>query len=293
MKRIGFVGIGNMGWPMAANLVKAGFAVTVADARPGRAATFAADVGGLAAADNVELARSADAIVTMLPTSAHVAEVLRALATALPAGAVVVEMSSGDPTVTRSLATTLREHGVALVDCPVSGGVARAVTGDLSIMAGGDPDVLDRVKPLLDAVASTVHRCGSVGAGHAMKALNNLVSAGGFLIALEALIVGRSFGLQPDRMVEVLNASTGANNSTEKKLRQFVLSRSYDSGFGLDLMAKDLGIASALASAAGVVAPFSSLCTNLWSGATNMLGPDCDHTEMARFSEAISGHRVG
>jgi 3-hydroxyisobutyrate dehydrogenase len=292
VRTIGFIGIGNMGWPMATRLVRAGFDVVVCDAQPGRAGSFAADVGGRAAADPREAATGADAVVTMLPTSAHVAAALGDVGAEWSTGAVVVEMSSGVPASTQALAAELGGRGVALVDCPVSGGVARAETGQLSILAGGDVDVLARVAPVLDAMGSSVHHCGPVGAGQAMKALNNLVSAGGFLIGVEALLVGQRFGLAPERMVEVLNASSGANNSTQNKFAQFVLSRSFDSGFGLDLMAKDLGIATDIARDAGVPAPFSALCAQLWASAANVLGPGCDHTEMARFSEAVGGQEI-
>lgn len=286
---VGFVGIGNMGWPMAANLVRAGFDVAVCDAVVGRATSFAGEVGGRAASSASEAASGAEVLVTMLPTSAHVARVMREVSGSLPAGAVVAEMSSGVPSVTRSLAADLEDQGVHLVDCPVSGGVARAVTGDLSIMAGGDADVLARVAAVLSAMGSSVHHCGGVGAGQAMKALNNLVSAGGFLVGIEALLIGQQCGLEPDRMIEVLNASSGMNNSTQRKFAPFVLSRAFDSGFGLDLMAKDLGIAIGMAREAGVAAPFSAICAELWASAGGLLGPGRDHTEMARFSEAMAG----
>lgn len=286
---VGFVGIGNMGWPMAANLVRAGFDVAVCDAAAGRATSFAGEVGGRAAASAAEAAGGAEVLVTMLPTSAHVARVLGEVGASLAAGAVVVEMSSGVPSTTRALADDLRARGVDLVDCPVSGGVARAVTGDLSIMAGGDADALARVKPVLAVLGSSVHHCGGIGAGQAMKSLNNLVSAAGFLVGIEALLIGQRCGLEPDRMIEVLNASSGMNNSTQRKFGQFVLSRAFDSGFGLDLMAKDLGIAVGMARESGVAAPFSAICAELWASAGGLLGPGCDHTEMARFSEAIGG----
>ena len=290
---VGFVGIGNMGWPMAANLVAAGFDVTVCDAAPGRATSFAVDVGGRAASGAAEAAAGADALVTMLPTTEHVSRGVAEARPALAPGAVVVEMSSGVPSVTRALAGELAGDGVALVDCPVSGGVPRAVTGDLAIMAGGDDDALARVEPLLAAMGSSVHRCGGVGTGQAMKALNNLVSAGGFLVGIEALLIGQRAGLEPDRMIEVLNASSGTNNSTQRKFGPFVLSRAFDSGFGLDLMVKDLGIAVQMAREDGVAAPFSALCAELWASAGGLLGPGRDHTEMARFSEAIAGAELG
>jgi 3-hydroxyisobutyrate dehydrogenase len=290
---VGFVGIGNMGWPMAANLVRAGFDVVVCDTATGRATSFAREVGGRAAATAADAAAGAGVLVTMLPTSAHVVPVIHEVQTSLPVGAVVVEMSSGVPSVTRALAADLDGRGVCLVDCPVSGGVARAVTGELSIMAGGDADALARVAPVLAALGTSVHHCGGVGTGQAMKSLNNLVSAGGFLIGIEALLIGQRCGLEPDRMIEVLNASSGTNNSTQKKYAQFVLTRAFDSGFGLDLMAKDLGIAVDMAREAGVAVPFSATCAALWASATGLLGPGHDHTEMARFSEAIGGLELG
>jgi 3-hydroxyisobutyrate dehydrogenase len=289
---IGFVGIGNMGWPMAANLVRAGFDVAVCDARAGQAHRFAADVGGRPAACVAEAVAGARVLVTMLPTSAHVEEVLGEAEPVLAAGTVVVEMSSGIPSVTRGLAATLADRGIALVDCPVSGGVARAATGELTIMAGGDAAALARVAPVLMAMGSSVHHCGGVGTGQAMKALNNLVSAAGLLVAVEALLIGHQSGLDPHRMVEVLNASTGMNNSTQKKLEPFVLSRAFDSGFGLDLMAKDLGTAMRVAREGGVAAPFSGLCAELWSSAAGLLGSGRDHTEVARFSEALAGFEL-
>lgn len=286
---IGFVGIGNMGWPMAANLVGAGFDVTVCDTGPDRAASFAADVGGRAATRAADAAADADVVITMLPTSSHVADVVRDITPSLATGQVVVDMSSGTPSVTRRLAEDLAPIGVALVDCPVSGGVPRAVTADLSIMAGGGAAVLDRVQPILDALGSSVHRCGGVGAGQAMKALNNLMSAAGLLIGVEALLIGQQSGLDPERMIEMLNASSGANNSTQRKLGPYVLTRAFDSGFGLDLMVKDLGIALQMGSDAGLTTPLATACAEVWANAAELLGRGHDHTEIARYSEAVSG----
>jgi 3-hydroxyisobutyrate dehydrogenase len=293
IRRVGFVGVGNMGWPMAANLLKAGFDVAVTDAAPGRATQFEREVGGQAAEGAAAVARGADALVTILPTSRHVEAVIAEIGDALPSGAVVIEMSSGNPGITRKLAEELAQRGVAMVDCPVSGGVPRARTGELAIMAGGDAAQLDRVDPVLKAMGTTVHRCGEIGAGQAMKALNNLVSAGGFLIGIEALLIGQKFGLDPSLMVDVLNASTGMNNSTQKKFRQFVLSRRFDSGFGLDLMVKDLSIALEVGRDNGTPTPFAALCRELWSSAGALLGPGQDHTAVAQLSERLAGSALG
>jgi 3-hydroxyisobutyrate dehydrogenase len=288
IRRVGFVGVGNMGWPMAANLVRAGFDVTVADAVPGRAAAFAAEVGGHAA-DAAAAAGDADALVTMLPTSDHVAEVIGEAGAVLRPGSLVIEMSSGVPSVTRALAAGLADRGTELIDCPVSGGVARARTGELAIMAGGDAEQLRRAEPVLHAVGTSVHHCGGVGAGQAMKALNNLVSAGGFLIGAEALLIGQKFGLDPALMVDVLNSSSGMNNSTQRKFKQFVLSRRFDSGFGLDLMVKDLSIALEVGRDTQTPTPFAALCHEMWGSAASLLGPGQDHTAVARLSETLAG----
>jgi 3-hydroxyisobutyrate dehydrogenase len=286
IQRVSFFGVGNMGWPMAANLVRAGFDVTAVDAEPSRAAAFAAEVGGSAASAE-DAAAVADAMVTMLPTSEHVADAVAQTRARLRPGTLVIEMSSGVPSVTQALAADLAALGVGLVDCPVSGGVARARTGELAIMAGGAAGELRRAERVLAALGTTVHHCGGVGAGQAMKALNNLVSAGGFLIGIEALLIGQRFGLDPALMVDVLNASSGMNNSTRSKFKQFVLSRRFDSGFGLDLMVKDLGIALEVGD--GIPAPFAELCRELWSSAADLLGPGQDHTAVARLSERLAG----
>lgn len=288
IERIGFIGIGRMGWPMARRLLEAGFVVAVHDSVHGRAADFARAHGGRAAASAADAAEGAEAVITMLPTSREVAEVVAAIRPVLAQGAVVIEMSSGEPSATRAMAEQLAAQGVALVDAPVSGGVARAETGELAIMTGGDTKALDRAAPLLGAMGKAITRCGDVGAGQAMKALNNLVSATGFLVSVEALLIGSRFGLDPATMVDVLNASTGMNNSTQKKLKQFVLSRGFDSGFGLDLMVKDLSIALQVGRETATPAPLAAQTRELWAAAAALLGPGQDHTAAARFSEALA-----
>ncbi len=277
-----------MGWPMAARLHAAGFRLAVNDATEARARAFAVQVGGRLALDTADEVAEADVVVTMLPTSRHVAAVVDGLHPRLRAGQVVIDMTSGMPSVTQSIAAGLSQLGVSMVDAPVSGGVSRAVSGDLAIMGGGDDVVLDRVDALLRTMGSTIHRIGPIGSGQAMKALNNLVSAGGFLIGIEALIIGQKFGIDASLMTDVLNASTGMNNSTQKKFKQFVLSRTFDSGFGLDLMVKDLSIALGIARDVDAPSPFASLCRELGAAAATLLGPGQDHTALAKLSETLS-----
>lgn len=293
IRKVAFVGIGNMGWPMAANLVKAGFDVTVCDVVPGRAEAFAAETGGKAAATPADAAAGADAVVTIVPTSKQVAEAVEAMLPALAKGMLVIDMTSGQPGRTREIAAGLAEKGVAMIDCPVSGGVPRAKTGQLAIMAGGEEADLDRADAVLKAMGTSIHRCGPIGAGQAMKALNNLVSAGGYLIGIEALLIGQRFGLDPAKMVDVLNASTGMNNSTQKKFKEYVLSRRFDAGFGLDLMVKDLSIALEVGRETTTPTPFAALCREMWASAAALLGPGADHTAVAKLSEQMSGTVLG
>jgi len=291
MTEIGFIGLGRMGAPMAARLAAAGHAMTVLDVDAGAVQRFLADHPGKPADTPRALAERADVVITMLPTSAIVAEVLRGPAGALAGlkrGGLVIEMSSGAPVVTQQLAAEVAGAGGALVDAPVSGGVARAATGELAIMVGGAADAVDAAEPVLKAMGTQVLRTGAVGTAHAMKALNNLVSAAGFLISVEALLIGKRFGLDPAVMVDVLNASTGVNNSTQKKLKPFVLSRSFDSGFSLELMVKDISIALGLADESHVIAPLAAMTRNLWAEAlADGVGPD--HTHAARLSERLAG----
>jgi 3-hydroxyisobutyrate dehydrogenase len=293
LKRIAFAGIGNMGWPMAANLVKAGFDVTVCDVVPGRAASFATETGAKAAATPAEAAAGADCVVIIVPTSKQVGEAVEAMLPSLKPGMLVIDMTSGQPGRTREIAAMLEGHGVPMIDCPVSGGVPRAKSGQLAIMVGGPDAEIDRAEPVLKAMGTSVYRCGDIGAGQAMKALNNLVSAGGYLIGIEALLIGQRFGLDPTTMVDVLNASSGMNNSTQKKFKEYVLSRRFDAGFGLDLMVKDLSIALEVGRETTTPAPFSALCREMWLAAATTLGPGVDHTALAKMLEQMTGTVLG
>jgi 3-hydroxyisobutyrate dehydrogenase len=293
---VGFIGVGNMGWPMAACLVRAGFGVHVNDHRREVANNFVQQVGGSAPDTLRQLAQASDVIVTMLPTSAIVETVLSGgddnIFAGLKPGTILIEMSSGVPSVTQRLAEQVAALGAVLIDGPVSGGVPRAKTGQLAIMVGGDAGAIDKAMPVLSAMGSSVLRTGAVGSGQAMKALNNLVSTGGFLIGIEALLIGQRFGLDPGVMTDVLNAATGMNNSTQKKFRQYVLSRGFDAGFTMGLLAKDLSIALQVARETSTAAPLSALVREMIVSSEALYGPNADHTEMARLCERLVGEEL-
>lgn len=282
---VGFVGLGRMGWPMARNLVAAGYRLTVLDADAGRQASFARE-HGCAVAGLPSAFATASVVVTMLPDGAAVQDaVLRwqgGVASALTPGSVVVDMSSSNPAGTIELGRVLAEAGIALVDAPVSGGVPRAEEGSLTLMVGGENEAVARAQPVLEALGERVFRTGRLGSGHAMKALNNLVGGTTYAVVAEALAVGRRYGLDPGTMVSVLNASTGRSFNTERVFPDHVLTGRYETGFALGLLAKDVAIAAGLAREAGVDAPLAELVERRLAEAVAGLGADADHSEAHR-----------
>lgn len=298
-QRIGFVGLGKMGFPMAGRLAAAGFAVKVYDIDHRVKEQFIAEHKAITSESPVEVAQRSDLIITMLPDSKAVQAVVLGLGEAhgmasfMAAGSILVDMSSSAPLATRELGKVLSSRGVQMMDAPVSGGVSKARDGTLAIMVGGTPEVLERCRPVLAAMGERIFFSGPLGSGHAVKALNNMLSAAGFIAAAEVLLVGRRFGLDPKIMNDILNASTGRNNSTENKIEKYVLSRSFSSGFSLDLMLKDLDTAMNLARELEVPAIFSNSCRELWAAAQSSLGRGLDHTEVVRWFEQLAHARLG
>ncbi len=281
--RIGFVGVGNMGWPMAANLVGRGHSVIAYDKDGERSARFAREHGCGAAATVAQLG-SVDAVVTMLPTGADVRQVLieqdGGLASSLRPGTLVIDMSSSDPVGTRQLGVELAARGLAFIDAPVSGAVPRARSGTLAIMVGcDDRQAFLRAKPLLESMGERLFEVGPLGTGHAMKALNNFVAASGFIAASEALLIGKRFGLDPTTLIDVLNASTGRNFLTEFVMKEHVVGGRHATGFSVGLLAKDVKIAADLGAAMRLDAPLTRLVSDRWSFARDRLGPTRDNSE--------------
>lgn len=286
-----FIGLGAMGTPMATALARAGHPLLLRDADDARAAALATDLGGSGVPD-AELASAAaqaGAVVLMLPDSTVVEAVLDDLLALLPEGALVVDMSSSRPSSTVALAVRAAAAGIAYVDAPVSGGVAKARDASLAIMVGADEAAYVRALPLLEVMGGTVTRVGGPGAGHAMKALNNLLSAIGLAAASEVLAVGARFGLEPQVMLDVLNGSTGRNHATEVKMARFVLSGAFDSGFSMRLMVKDLRTALELAHETGTPVPLSAGALEEWTAALRTLESDPDHTAIAAYVERRAG----
>ena len=290
---IGFVGLGRMGAPMAARLVAAGHSVQGYDiAEEARARLGAA--GGIPAPVLTDVAR-ADVIILMLPDTAAVTSVLRTagLAAALRAGTTIIDMSSSDPMGTRALEREMAERGLKLIDAPVSGGVKGAEAGKLTIMVGCATNDFEKTAGLLAPLGRVVH-AGGVGAGHAIKALNNLLSATHLMVTNEAMRVGRKFGLDPKIMLDILNTSSGRSGSTENKWPNFIINGKYNSGFSLRLMVKDMKIATRLGEDVGEPMMLGEEAVALWEQAAAALSSSADHTEVASWTGGESaGPRTG
>ena len=282
-RAVGMVGIGAIGEPVARRLAEVGFDLLAYDADPARRAAVSSVDNITVVASAAEL-RRAEIVICLLPTSSAVREVLAGgdpLFGLLAPGALIVDMGSSDPAETAKLARDAATAGVGLVDAPVSGGVAKARTGQLTVMFGGTDAELERCRGVLEAVGESVIHVGPVSSGHALKALNNLLSAVGLAAASEVMETGRRYGLDPETMLDVINQSTGRNHATETKVAQFVLSGTYASGFALRLMVKDVTTAIGLAKSMKVATPIGEACLKLWQEAARRLPPDADQTRIA------------
>jgi len=281
MLTVGFVGLGVMGQPMAANLAREGFQVRSYDRN-----------GNGTCRSIAEAARGADLLITMLPDGEAVREVVLEALPALARGAIVVDMSSSDPAGTRALGVALAEKHILLIDAPVSGAVVGAREATLTIMVGGEKAAFQKAKPVLRALGKQIFHVGPLGAGHAVKALNNYLGAAGTLAGFEALLIARAFGLEPKPMLEAINASTGRNSTTERKIGRDVLTGAYASGFKLALMAKDVGIAAELAKGLGVETPYLDQTLRMWREAQKALPAGADHSEIYKFQEKLARQRL-
>ena len=273
IENIGFIGLGAMGSVMAPLLGQSGYNV------------FGYDIGtkiekstGVSQVQSLNDLKSMDVIIFMLPNSKIVAQVINELLD-INTKSILIDMSSSDPRETKQLGKTLQDKGINFLDAPVSGGVSRAKTGNLMIMAAGKLEHIKIVEKLL-SVMGKVQFAGPLGSGHAIKALNNYVSAAGLIASFEALATARSFGIEPENFLKIINGATGKNNTTEVKLDKFVVSEKFNSGFALDLMVKDVSIANSLIKDLTIKNPLSKNVSHYLSKTLEELGGNPDHTEV-------------
>ena len=285
---IGFIGLGVMGAPMAGHLARAGHSLTLLDANADTARDLAATLGAKAAGTPAEVAARSDIVITMLPNGSVVQQVAlgeQGLLQGLRPGALLLDTSSSEPWLTQTTGAALAAVGVTMVDAPVSGAAWGAAEANLVFMVGGDAADLARVRPLLDLMGRAVFHLGGLGAGHAMKCLNNLITAMTFSATAEGLVIGKRYGLDPAAMVDVLNESTGMSWISQNHIAQRVLSRSFDDPFKLELMLKDVAIANTLARETGSSVPIAGLGQQLWQAAARAAGPGASVSELVRWVE--------
>jgi 3-hydroxyisobutyrate dehydrogenase len=292
MIRLAFCGLGAIGAPMARHLAGDRFDLVVWNRTNVRAHDFGSRHGTRVANTPAEAAAHRDIVITCLPTSREVAGLLDGedglLATLAP-GSLLLDCTSGDPATSRQIAGRLAERGVHFVDAPVSGGVSGAEAGTLTVMCGGHDADVERVRPVLEAFGRRIVHAGPVGAGHALKAVNNGLLAMHIWGTAEGLAALAKAGVRPDLALEVINASSGRSNSSENLFPQRVLTGEFPRTFRAALLDKDVGIAADLARETRVPSPLLQLTAELWRMAHQELGEDADHVEAVRVVERLAG----
>jgi 3-hydroxyisobutyrate dehydrogenase len=291
---VGFIGLGNMGGPMAGRLMEHGYPLVVHDAAPAAAEPFLTR-GAKWAPTPAALAAQVRTIVTIVPSSREVRAVVTGhdgLLEGLQAGSLLVEMTTADPSETRAIAALVAARGATLIDAPVSGGVRGARAGTLAIMVGGETALLERVRPMLAAMGDKIFHAGPVGAGHAIKLVNNTCSAVALVMTAEAVAVAAKAGVDPARAVEIIQASSGKSNATETKFPRFILNGAFDAGFAVRLMAKDLAGFERLARETGVDSKLATTTAELYRTAIERGLGEEDHTAVVRLIEEWTNTRL-
>jgi 3-hydroxyisobutyrate dehydrogenase len=292
---IAFLGLGAIGRPMAARIAAAGLPLTVWNRTTDRAAAFATEAGARHARSPAEAARDTDVIITCFSTSADVHSILEGndgLIAGLKRGAVLVDCTSGDPSTSRTIAAAIAPHGVDFLDAPVSGGVSGAEKGTLTVMVGGDANVLERARPVIETFSGKIVHCGGIGAGDTVKAVNQAFLAIHLASAAEGLATLVKEGVDPKLALEVINASSGRSNSSMNLIPERVLTRAFPRTFRLALLEKDIGIAAKLARDNRVPAPITQLTTDLFKVARGELGEAADHVEIVKMVEKWAGVEI-
>lgn len=290
---IGFIGLGVMGSRMAARLAAHGHPLALFDRNPAAATQAATRLANASAvATPRAVAALANTVVTMLPNGIAVQDVVRGdagLLGGLAPGALLIDCSSAEPWLTRETAFELQQGGIDLIDAPVSGAEAGAHDGTLVFMCGGEAAVLERARPVLEAMSRQVFHLGPIGSGHVMKTINNLITALTFMATAEGLVLGKRCGLDPERMIDVLNEATAASWISRTQFKQRIFNRRFDDPFKLALMAKDVGIALQLAGAKELPLALSAQGRDLWQQAARQSDPTASVSDMVRWLETVTG----
>jgi 3-hydroxyisobutyrate dehydrogenase len=280
---------------MARHLAIPGFSLAVWNRTPAKAAAFAAAHPARAASTPADAARDAAFVVTCLPTSREVEALLDGpdgLLAGLATGALLIDCTSGDPATSQRIAARCAERGIGFIDAPVSGGVVGAENGKLTIMVGGDAALLERAMPVLKAMGEKIVHCGAVGAGDALKAVNNALLAVHIWSAAEGLLALSRAGVKPAVALDVINASSGRSNSSMNLFPERVLTRAFPRTFRLALLDKDVMIAAQVARDEKVPSPLIQLTAELFRAAHGALGEEADHVEAVKYLEQMAGGEI-
>lgn len=293
-EKVGFIGLGIMGGPMAHNLIEAGYDLVVYN-RPSDKAEELAGEGAKVVDSYKEVAEQCDVIIIMLPNSPQVEEVLAGeggVFEAVREGTLIVDMSTISPVVTRELAEQAEERGASMVDAPVSGGDVGAQKGELSIMAGGSDEDFKRAEPIFDVVGKVATHVGDVGAGQTVKACNQIVVALNITAVSEALVLGSKAGVEPQKIIDALSGGLAGSNVMDAKAEKFV-GHDFDPGFRVELHHKDLGIALAASREYGVSLPVTAIVDQMLESLKAKGRGDRDHSAILTLIEDLSQHEIG
>lgn len=289
--RVGFIGLGAIGRPMAVRVADR-FDCMAWNRTASRADTFARETGAAVAADPAELVHWADIVITCLPTSADVRELVEGVRDAWRADQLLVDCTSGDPAESRAIAERLSQAGVHFVDAPVSGGTSAAAAGTLTVMLGGGEPGVSRAREVVNAFAGKVVHVGPVGTGHALKAVNNALLAVNIQASGEALAALVKLGVSGETALDVINASSGRSNVTENLIPQRVLTRAWPRTFRLALLDKDIGIALKVLQQTGVPHAAIGVVREAFAQGRKALGEEADHVELIKEIERAAGVEI-
>jgi 3-hydroxyisobutyrate dehydrogenase len=293
--KIAFLGLGAIGEPMASHLAAEPFELTVWNRSREKAEAFAGKYRAIVAATPADAVRNAEVVITCLPSSREVKAILSSesgIATGISSGAMMIDCTSGDPATSKEIAGMLATKGVDFIDAPVSGGVKGAVAGTLTVMCGGSEAAIDRARPVLERFGKKIVRCGEVGAGDAVKAMNQALLAIHIWSAGEALAALAKLGVDTHIALDVINGSSGRSNSSENLFPERVIGRAFPRTFKLALLDKDVGIAADIVRENEMPAPFIELAARLFSEAHEILGEDADHVEAVKVIEESAGVQI-
>ena len=294
-ERVGFIGLGIMGKPMAKNLMEAGYDLVLHNRSPEKSEELAKEANTEVAASPREVAEACDVVITMLPDSPDVEAAVSGEGGVLEGirdGALLVDMSTISPVVTKELAAAVEERGASMLDAPVSGGDVGAINGELSIMVGGSEEDFERAKPLFDVMGKVATHVGPVGSGQVVKACNQIVVVLNIEAVSEALVLGSKAGVAPEKVVEALSGGLAGSAVMEAKKEKF-FAHDFEPGFSIELHHKDLGIALAAGREYGVALPVTAIVDQMLEASKARGRGDRDHSALLTLLEEAAQHEIG